>query len=161
MRNEIIIAVVFMFLFIGSASATLTIEPNDGFSDEPIIVTVGENAYETINLSVVYEGMSEGSRYSVVVRRGEYDENGEIVWSAPNDNGTQGDLPEVPNYTQEVNWTPEDTDAYTINATGASASGSRRIAAAALINPVPEMSTIALTSAGILGLVLISRRYRK
>lgn len=158
MRNEIIIAVVLMFLFMGTASAgSVSIEPND----EIIILTVGQDAFDTEGLSVVYEGMSAGSKYSVVIRRGDYNETGVIVYTVPNFDGTQGPLTTTPNFTQEVHWTPTDQNDYTIYATGASASGNRRISAEALINPVPEISTIVLTSAGILGLIGLTRMRRK
>ena len=157
-KKIIITATILTLLFIGNAGAdSVGILP----LSEPISATVGIDAYDSIGLSAAYAEMSDGSIYSVVIRRGDDDPSGAIVYSQPNADGSQGPLPATPFYIQEVHWTPSDSSTYTIYATGASGPGKRKITAQAPIIPSPEAGTMILTTTGMLGLIGIVRLRRR
>lgn len=115
---------------------------------------VGADAYESIGLAVEFKNFSNGRQYEINITR---DSDGATMYF--NRSGLQDG-----NLTVPVGWlVPNDlTQNYTLNATGLRGQGKKlRTTKTAAINPVPELNTLILTSAGVFGIMLVSWRFRR
>lgn len=155
MVTVVMLAVLFM---VGSANAGPDIQvlPDTGGDVINIPVDGVTNAYALVGLEVDWTGWTGCSAstpcvYSAVI----YDEDGVPVWSA---SGSQ-----TTSYWIETadEWVPANdlTKSYTLYADGHYKKFLKSVEQP--IAPVPEVSTIALTSAGVLGLLGLVRIQRK
>ena len=104
-------------------------------------------------LKVEYFGFSSGDSFNVSV----ITSNGSRVYY---DNGslTGADIQVI-----SVNWTPSETGSHVVEVWGqGEVTGSIvYVSNSAVVSPIPELSTLILTSGGIIATVLISKRYKK
>ena len=159
-KNVIILSIVLIAMFAGAASAAndINILPTIGdpnvAADGTINIPVGSDAYASVGLEVDYTNWPStgNSNYQVYIT--DDSPGGGIVF----DTGIQTFLI---SHAQPIHWlVPSDTTkTYTINANGRFAK--LHASKDAPINPTPELSTGVLMSAGLIGLVGLTRYRRK
>lgn len=162
MNKKYILAIIVLSAIITSAagyvSPTVTIDTGTAIVNEDGIIQIPVDKWADleVGLRVIYENWGENSNYSVTIRE---EDTGIIVYSKPNGDGTLGPMETTPDYIHNVHWKPTEIKEY-----GIYTEGQRKLVVRSAENPInvtPELSPIILTSAGILGLVLISRRSKK
>ena len=163
MNKKFILVIIVLAAIVTSAAGeyinpSVTIDTGTAVvNDEGVIlIPVDKWADTEVGLRVIYENWGTNSNYSVTIRE---EDTGVIVYSQPNDDGTLGTMPSTPNYIHNVHWMPTEIKEYVIYT-----EGQRKLVVRTAENPInitPELSIIALTSAGILGLIGLTRMRRK
>jgi hypothetical protein len=160
-RGKIVLVLVLAMLFTaGTAAAAgldVTILPESGphvAPDGTIMVPVGADAFNSVGLAVSFGGFAAGNPYTINI----VNKNSVPVFTLG------GTLP-TGNSIIPLHWVvPNDkAQAYTAIATGVNGQTLRMKLATSMapIAPVPELSTVALMSAGMIGLFGLVRIQRK
>ncbi|VVB87561.1 Uncharacterised protein [uncultured archaeon] len=159
-HKRLVMTVVLAMLFMAGTAAALdiTVLPTSGPNVKPdgtILVPVGANAFESVGLAAEYNGFVAGKDpYMVQVVRND----GTPMFSVGGKLATGNDV--IP-----INWVvPNDRKhTYTVIATGMSGTTIRQklVLSMAPVEPVPELSTVVLTSSGVIGLLGLVRMRRK
>ncbi len=161
-RGKLVLVLVLAMLFTaGSAAAgglDVTILPESGphvTSDGTIHVPEGADAYDSVGLAVRFGGFAAGNPYAINI----VDKNNVPVYPVAGTLPTGDDI--IP-----LHWVvPNDkSQTYTVIATGVGGTTLRMKLATSMapIAPAPELSTVALMSAGmigLLGMVRIQKRH--
>jgi hypothetical protein len=155
----LISAILVVLIAVSAASADGTIDVVSTAAKDPstgaYLLTVGTDSYAAWNLSAVYSGWTLPANYTVQIREGYYNLVGTVVYETPYTSMI------TPSFPVELHWVPTSETVgknYTVWASG-EAVGTFALKAQAT-KPVPEMSTAILMSAGLIGLVGLTR-YRK
>ena len=161
-RGKICLVLVLAMLFnIGAAAAagmdvTILPEPGDPHvsPDGTILVPVGADAFDSVGLAVSFSGFATGDPYVINI----LDKNDVSVYPAGGTLPTGNDI--IP-----LHWVvPNDkSQTYTLIATGVGGTELRTkfLTSMAPIAPAPELSTVALMSAGMIGLFGLVRIQRR
>ncbi len=157
-------------------SQTCTNSNEDGICDSPYILDSNDIDYLPLAFSVPFAvrinitgipviGTSTGDSLKIEYRNFSLNDPYNILIIAPN--GTKvyydsGNLSGISKEIIPINWTPSSTGNYTIEAWGRGMIDSTPVYVfdSEVVSPVPELGTIVLLAAGMLGLIGIRRRYR-
>jgi hypothetical protein len=162
--NILIIAVLVTLFTVAGASA---LNPSQGTVDitstapkDPatgaFILTTGQDANTLYNLQAEYNNFPVPVDFGVQVREGQYDWSGAVVYNIPVSSSL------APSFTVPIHWIPtpaQHGQIFTIYASGV-ALGTYKLAAQ-LAQPTPELSSGALVSVGLIGLLGMIRYRRK
>jgi len=160
-RGKIVLVFVLAMLFTAGAAAAggldVTILPESGphvSPDGTILVPLGADAFNSVGLAVNFGGFAKGNPYTI-----------NIVNKASVPVFTLGGTLPTGNDIIPLHWVvPIDkTQTYTAIATGANGQTLRMKLATSMapIAPTPELSTVALMSAGMIGLLGLVRSQRR
>ncbi len=160
-RRSIVLVLVLAILFTAGAAAAggldVTILPESGphvASDGTVLVPEGADAYDSVGLAVSFGGFAAGNPYTISI----VNKNGVPAY-------TLGGILPTGNDVIPLHWVvPNDkTQTYTAIATGTNGQTLRLKLATSMapIAPAPELSTVALVSAGMIGLFGLVRTQRK
>lgn len=153
--RKIVLIAVILFSAMGSANAEPNVTIN--ISGTPI---VGESTIDIINVN--FTDFNKSDTYYITVFN---DTNGNLTLDNNDqiENYQTGLLEGGTEQIIPVNWTPQSTGLHWVDALGASRSSRRGVFVSDTkeIYPVPELATLILTSAGILGLIGLTRMRRK
>ena len=160
-KGKICLILVLAMLFnVGAAAAAgldVTILPESGTHVAPdgtIMVPVGADAYASVGLAIRFGGFAAGDPYAINI----VDNNDVPVYPLAGTMSTGNDV--IP-----LHWVvPTDhSKTYTVIATGVGGTELRMKLATSMapIAPAPELSTVALMSAGMIGLFGLVRIQRK
>jgi len=158
--SSLVIVFCTIMIFSGTASANSSVEILPTFgdvnvtSDGTIIVPIGQDSFTTVGLSFNYSGFNPNESFAINITR---DSDNFDVYNNSGNLGSSG------NGTIEIHWVPIDNQSYTILASGYNNIGKRIFTrtATAPIMPIPELDTIVLLSAGLIGIFGLVRIKRK
>jgi len=153
-------AILAMVFLTGFATASTFATINTGTApidaDYNIAVPVGADLYGIYGVQAEYSGWTlPGGMYNVTIRLGKNDPSGTVVFG----NAISMPIPSAA-FNVPLTWAPPDTQLYTIFVNGNYATSVIR-GESNVVAPIPELSTAALMSVGLIGLVGMTRYRRK